>query len=337
MTRSVNRRLLASTPRTDYKTSVKFGRYANSKRHVFPVLLAASWMCLAGASCEKKSQANDSSDNAAVVAALDKNTQEKEAAEPKKDIEGVDLSALDADQKKLFERLAASLVSPCGKAESLRRSATVSKDCKRSIFALRYLQMMLVDGATEDQAREFYGRRYVDNKPVELKLDDSVPHTGSPTAPVVIVEFMDYGCGACKAAKPAIDKVLQNHPSDVVVYYKQYPLVRSHPDSKGAAQAALAAAKQGKYKEMHDILFAKQGAHKKADLFAYAEEIGLDMDRFRTDFDQMEPAVDADMKEGEVAEVNSTPTFFVNGRHYQDMYMPEYFANWIAEELAVNR
>lgn len=337
MTRSVNRPLLALRPRSDYKIGVKLGRYVHVKRHALPLFLAAAWVCLAGASCEKKSSAQGSGENAAVVAALDKTTLEKESKEPQKDIEGVDLSQLDADQKKLYERLAASLVSPCGKAESLRRSATVSKDCKRSIFAMRYLAMLLIDGANEDQAREFYGKRYVDNDPVKLSVGESVPHSGAATAPVVIVEFMDYGCGACKTAKPVIEKVLANHPSDVVVYYKQYPLTRHHPDSKGAAQAALAAGKQGKYKEMHDMLFAKQSAHKMDDLLGYAKSIGLDMERFKADYKAAEAAVDADLKEGEEAQVRGTPTFFVNGRQYQDLYMPEYFANWIAEELAVNR
>lgn len=335
MTRSVNRAPLARAPRSDYKTTVKSGRYIDLERRALPLFLAVASIGLGGASCEKRSAAN-ADDNRAVVAAIDKNVQDKEAKEPKKELQGVDLSKLDKDEQKTFDRLASSLVSPCGKAESLRRSATVSKDCKRSIFALRYLVMLLRDGANEDQVREFYGKRYVDNDAVEIKVDDTVPHSGSPSAPVVIVEFMDYGCPACKSAKAVVDKVVANHPSDVVVYYKNFPL-KAHPDSKGAAQAAVAAAKQGKFKEMHAMLFDKQHAHKPDKLFSYAASLGLDMAKFKVDYAAAKASVEADLAAGEAAGVMGTPSFFVNGRKYEDLYNADYFANWIEEELAVNR
>ncbi len=308
------------------------------QRHVFPVFLALASVALGGASCGKKSAADpDNGDSKAVVAALDKATQAKEAKEPKKDIDGVDLAKLDGGERKLFDKLVDSLVSPCGKAESLRKSATISKDCKRSVFAARYVAMLMRDGATEEQAREFYGKRYVDNNPVEIPVGPDVQHVGPVDAPVVIVEFMDYGCPACKAAKPAIEEAIKMFPSQVVLYYKNYPLVHVHPNSMMAAQAVVAATKQGKFHEMHDLLFEKQGAQDKDQLFGYAKQLGLDMTKFTADFEAAGPEVQADMAQGDQLKLKGTPSFFVNGRRYEDLLDPRYFQSWIEEELAVNR
>lgn len=301
------------------------------------MFIALVSLFLAGASCGKKSSAAEQKgDDNGAIAALDRATLDKEQSEPKKAIEGVDLSPLDANGKKAFDRMVDSLRSPCGKAESLRKSITVSKDCKRSIFAARYIAMMLDEGASEDQARELYAKRYVNNDGKEVAVSASTPHVGSPEAPVKIVEFFDYGCPACAAAAPALERLVQDRGSDIAFYYKQYPL-EQHVDSKGASQAALAAHKQGKYKEMHALLFQNQRAQKKDDLIGYAKKIGLDMDKFLADYDAAAPAVEADRKLGDAVGVEGTPTMFINGRRYSGLFEARWFDSWIDEELAVNR
>jgi protein-disulfide isomerase len=312
-------------------------RSIDLQRHVFPVFLAIASIGLAGASCDKKSSAagNKAEDNGA-IAALDRATLDKEQAEPKKAIEGVDLNPLDGTGKKAFDRMVDSLRSPCGKAESLRKSITVSKDCKRSIFAARYIALMLEEGASEDQARELYAKRYINNDPRTIAVTDKTPHVGSPEAPVKIVEFFDYGCPSCAAAAPALTRLQQDRGSDIVFYYKQFPL-EQHVDSRGAAQAALAAGKQGKYREMHDLLFQNQRAQKKDDLVGYAKKIGLDVDKFLADYEASAAAVELDKNEGDAAGVESTPTMYINGRMYSGLFEPRWFDSWIDEELAVNR
>lgn len=301
------------------------------------MFLAIASIGLAGASCgNKSSAAEQKGEENGAIAALDRATLEQEKNEPKKAIEGVDLTPLDASAKKAFERMVDSLRSPCGKAESLRKSITVSKDCKRSIFAARYVAMMLDEGASEDQARELYAKRYVNNEAKPVPVGPSTPHVGSPEAPVKIVEFFDYGCPACAAAAPALDRLIKDRGSDIAFYYKQYPL-EQHVDSKGASQAALAAAKQGKHKEMHALLFQNQRAQKKDDLIRYAKQIGLDMDRFLADYAKAEAAVEADRKDGDTVGVEGTPTIYVNGRMYSGLYETRWLESWVDEELAVNR
>jgi protein-disulfide isomerase len=116
-----------------------------------------------------------------------------------------------------------------------------------------------------------------------------------------------------------------------------YPLIRSHPDSFGAAQAALAAQAQGKFHEMHDLIFEKFGAQKKADLRTYAQQLGLDLARNDADNAPAEAPGRADMKDGEVAGVDGTPYMYLKGRHFAGPSDPKYFAAAIDEELAVRR
>jgi len=135
---------------------------------------------------------------------------------------------------------------------------------------------------------------------------------------------------------PLLKDVMSGYNGEVVLYYKQFPLP-SHPNSGGAAQAALAAMKQGKFAEMHELLFAKQPMHERSTLNQYAESIGLDMRKFAVDFDVAAPQVKAETAEGNKADVDATPTLFINGRRYEGPFHPKYVKMWIEEELAVNR
>ncbi|MBT8495524.1 MAG: thioredoxin domain-containing protein, partial [Deltaproteobacteria bacterium] len=181
-----------------------------------------------------------------------------------------------------------------------------------------------------------YGLAYRNlDKKVGFKLTDAVPHSGPSDARVVFVEFFDYGCPACKQFKSVIEIVAAAYPQDVVVYYKQFPLA-GHPDSDEAAAAAVAAHRQGKFKGMHDLLFANQYKHKMEDLRGYAKQIGLDMGKFEADFKAAVEQVAADKAEGG-EHVKGTPTIFLNGRVYEGPAAPKYLKLFVEEELAVNQ
>ena len=95
------------------------------------------------------------------------------------------------------------------------------------------------------------------------------------------------------------------------------------------------AAAQGKFHEMHDIIFKKFGAQKAADLRGYAGELGLDLAKFDADLAAAEPQIKADMAEGNAKGVDSTPTLYINGRQYGGPFAPKYFAMAIDEAIAV--
>ena len=299
------------------------------------------WPLLAGASCEKSSaktsaEAKDvvqAADNAKGGGAATPGAPEKVDTSP---LPGVDISKLDAGKKETFYKLAGSLTSPCGKAHSLRTSVTSDISCKRAPYAARYVAALLEDGANADEVKSEYDVKYKPTKSHVFKLD-GVPFAGTQGAPIQLVEFFDYGCPACQAFKPKLDEIIKTQAPNIVVYYKQYPLTHAHPDSMSAAQAALAAQAQGKFKEMHELLFARAPKHRKEDVVGYAKEIGLDAARFEADYTAAAAKVKADQAEGDAAGVDSTPTVFFNGRKYEAPPFPRYYALWIEEELAVNK
>lgn len=264
------------------------------------------------------------------------NAQTGGAAADSTPIPGVDVAALESKKQELFYRMVASLSSPCGKAHSLRTSIATDTSCKRAAFAARYVAALVSDGAPEEFIREDFDRKYKD--PVVKTLDvANAPKHGNDDAPIKMVEFFDYACPACQSLKGKLDQALAERPGQVVVYYRMFPLESKHPDSKSAAQASLAAANQGKFEQMHALLFAKSPAHKREDVFGYAKSLSLDMAKFESDYDQAASRVDADVKQGELLDIDSTPTLYFNGRRYTGPSEAKYIGLWIDEEVAVNR
>jgi protein-disulfide isomerase len=177
--------------------------------------------------------------------------------------------------------------------------------------------------------------KYKQAKTHAFKLDGA-PFAGTAGAKIQLVEFFDYGCSACQMFKPRLDEIIKTQQPNIIVYYKHFPLTHAHPDSMSAAQAAVAAQAQGKFKEMHEVLFAKAPKHRKEDVVGYAKDLGLDLKRFEADYAAAEAKVKADMAEGDAAGVDSTPSMYFNGRKYEAPPFPRYYALWIDEELAVN-
>lgn len=150
-------------------------------------------------------------------------------------------------------------------------------------------------------------------KPVEEMMANS-PVRGSPDAAVTITEYADFQCPYCASARNSIDQALREYPNRIKLVFKSFPL-DFHPDSMLAHQAALAAEKQGKFWEMHDLIFGRQHTIKRNDLFAMAKEIGLDMDRFTKDLEseQVKAQIQAEQGEGKRRGVTGTPTFYIDG------------------------
>ena len=248
---------------------------------------------------------------------------------------GIDVSKLQGDKLKLFYKLVGSLSSPCGKAHSLRTSFSSDTTCKRAPYAVRYLVALLTDEGNEEQVREEFEKKY--KEPKKVKLDVSkAPRFGNDDAPIRLVEFFDYQCPHCAAFKPMFEAVAASQRDKVVEYFMMFPLEK-HEGSKIAAQAALAAAQMGKFKEMHDILFARSPRHSKSDIMGYAKEIGLDPGQFEVRYNAAFAQVQQDLAQGEAAGVEATPTLYFNDRKYEGPMHPRYIEMWIEEELAVNR
>jgi Na+/H+ antiporter NhaA len=162
-------------------------------------------------------------------------------------------------------------------------------------------------------------------KPVGLKLirpvDPDRDHMrGDPQAPLTLVEYGDYECPFCSRATGAIDEVVEHFGPRMRYVWRHLPLERVHPRAFDAARAAEAAGLQGKYFEMGKMLFANQEHLEWPDIYRYANTLGLDIERFDEDV-RVHPTkvlhrVQDDAQDAELMDLNSTPTFFVNGiRH----------------------
>jgi protein-disulfide isomerase len=145
---------------------------------------------------------------------------------------------------------------------------------------------------------------------------------GSLRAPVSLVEYGDYECPHCAAAQPIVDKVWQVFADSLCYVFRHFPLATVHPHAQHAAEAAEAAADQGAFWPMHELLFEQQEALDDGSLLEYAEELGLDVRRFGHELltQVHAPRVRRDFMGGVRSGVNGTPTFFVNGVRHDGAY-----------------
>lgn len=143
---------------------------------------------------------------------------------------------------------------------------------------------------------------------------EHAPAKGPATAPVSIVEFVDFECPFCAKAAPVVRQLLAAYPTQVRYAVKSFPLP-FHRESALAHEATLAAGDQGKFWEMHDLIFASQDKLSRADLIAKATQLKLDVARFTKDLDshRFKSQVDSDRQEGDRLGVDGTPYFFING------------------------
>ena len=142
---------------------------------------------------------------------------------------------------------------------------------------------------------------------------------GNPDAPVELVEYGDYQCPHCGRAYPVIKDLQKELGSSLKFIFRNFPLTKIHPQAKSAAVAAEAAAFQGKYWEMHDILFENQKRLTPQAILEYAATLELNMQQFEQDVlsPELEEKVDAQFYSGMRSGVNATPTFFINGEKYE--------------------
>ncbi len=167
----------------------------------------------------------------------------------------------------------------------------------------------------------------------ELDLDGA-PARGPEDASVTIVEFSDFQCPFCGRVTDTLDRIHKEYGDDVRIVFKHLPL-RIHPKAPAAHAAAEAAHRQGRFWEMHDAIFADQAGMSPERYRAYAEQIGLDLERFDRDLNasDVRQRVGADTAEAEKLGVTGTPGFFVNGRFLSGAQPFEAFQRLIEEEL----
>jgi protein-disulfide isomerase len=145
---------------------------------------------------------------------------------------------------------------------------------------------------------------------------------GSIEAPVTVVEYGDFECPYCGQAEPVVRELLRDFGEEVRYVWRHLPLNDVHPHAQLAAEAAEAAADQGAFWEMHDLLLDNQDALRPDDLVVYAERLGLDVESFTSSLREHNGAahVAEDVDSADLSGVSGTPTFFINSRRQHGAY-----------------
>jgi len=159
-----------------------------------------------------------------------------------------------------------------------------------------------------------------------LPVADDRDHVQGPAdAAVTLLEYGDYECPFCGAAYPIVKQVQETMGERLRFVFRNFPITTAHPHAEQAAEAAEAAAAQGQFWPMHDLLYENQRHLETDDLIAYASRLGLDVPRFQRELaDHVHAArVREDFMSGVRSGVNGTPTFYIDGERYEGSYDAE--------------
>jgi protein-disulfide isomerase len=157
-------------------------------------------------------------------------------------------------------------------------------------------------------------------------LDPALDHALGPVdAPVTLIEYGDFECPYCGAAHPALRELRRRMGDGLRFAFRHLPVVERHPHAQEAAEAAEAAGEQGRFWEMHDLLFENQRALAPDDLRGHARDLGLDLERFDAALaDHRHRArVERDVESAARSGVGGTPAFFLDGERYEGFYDAE--------------
>jgi protein-disulfide isomerase len=222
-----------------------------------------------------------------------------------------------AEQRKSCDQLSSRLCKDIGeKSDTCKMVETQTKTFPpdRCATMIDHYADVLADLKRMDAANQPLGAALQ----ATLAQGDA-PSFGSADAKVTIVEFSDFQCPYCSKAAEVTRQIKEKYSSKVRLVFRQFPL-SFHDKAHVAAEAGMAANAQGKFWQMHDLMFANQAALDRESLDKYAKQAGLNVATFKKALDskQYVVAVDADVKLGGEAAVNGTPSLFLNGARVQD-------------------
>lgn len=252
------------------------------------------------------------------------------------ELAGVDTSSLTSREQRDWSAAVSELLSPCAdQPVPLAECVKESRPCAACKPAASFLVKQVQKGKTRAQIDTAYKKRFAADQVKDIPLDQS-PVKGPPEAPITIIEFADFECPGCGAAYPVIEKLFKRFPNQIKLAFKNYPL-SIHKHAEGAARAAMAANKQGKFWEMHGRLFKMQpDPPDQAAIDALAKDLGLDLKKFKDDSasEAIADEVAKDRKLGDKLDLKSTPLIYINGRHF-DIAMFDYedLDDWIKLDI----
>jgi protein-disulfide isomerase len=239
-------------------------------------------------------------------------------------LNGVDFTGLTPEKKTTALKALRTMGCTCGCDMKVAECRVKDPNCPRS----KPLAGVIVDAVKAGKgsadaievAKASQWGHVVEHKllddPVKIEIRGA-PTMGPANARITLVEFSDFQCPYCSKASTQIAEILKAYPNDVKLVFKQYPL-DNHPQAMISAQASLAAYNQGKFWQLHDLMFANRTKLSPGAIHFWAQSIGLDMKKFDADLNSptVKKQVLKDLEDGEKAGVEGTPTLYIDGQRY---------------------
>lgn len=173
-------------------------------------------------------------------------------------------------------------------------------------------------------------------KQLTISINSNDHILGNPNATIELVEYGDYECPFCGRAYPIVKDIKQKLDGDIKFVFRNFPLSKIHPHAFMAAVATEAASLQGKFWEMHDIVFENQKSLETESILSFAHVLGLDTDQFQDDIQdrRLIEKVEKDFESGLRSGVNRTPTFFINGEKFEGDWTRGELLEYLKAQLA---
>lgn len=225
---------------------------------------------------------------------------------------GLDGTGLDEPGRQQVVSVLAAFPDPCrASARSLLEVLTEPQPCAVARALARTAVRLTRNGLPQKLVARELERKHTRKLRASFMLEGS-PYFGDPSSKLVVVEFMDYQCGACVLASGALRQLVELHGA--VLYIKHMPLER-HRFARPAALASLAAHRQGAFAALHELLVANYRSLSDELIRKLAVEAGLDMERFDRDLadPELKKLLARDLYEADLHRVTGTPTVFLNG------------------------
>jgi predicted DsbA family dithiol-disulfide isomerase len=223
-------------------------------------------------------------------------------------------AGFNAREQSDFASILAGIDAPCPSVPvSIAQCIAEHRACPDCLSAARYVALGIRDGWPGQYIGAGLAGRF-DPEQIKDLPDDGSPSKGPASAPLTIVEFGSYLCPHCAAEAPKLEAVLAAHPKQIRLVFKPV-WAPDNQTSMHATRAAFAAGAQGKFWEMHALIFGNQPRAADADLDGYAQSLGLDMTRFHADVKSPETSdrMKRDMAMSGKAGVDTIPALFING------------------------
>lgn len=254
--------------------------------------------------------------------------------EPIREAKGVNLQALGEAQREVFFTLINQEPSACAKPHSLATSLRDDPDCRDSLLVAQVIADRLGAGMSPAAIKSQLDGILAALTPKTIDLEGR-PSFGNPSAPVTVVVFADFECPRCKAEAPELREEVKERRGQARLVFKHFPL-SNHPRAEPAAIAVEAAHQQGKFWEMHDLVFANQTQLEDGDLERYAKQIPeLDFAKWQADLaaPATSAAVSRDRSDGKSLAISGTPAVFVDGRQITPALWDGELSAWIDDAL----